>query len=63
MITKVYGRKARYCDEGCQESFRCDRQHGLIYPSYSVDGKIMSVEEASIEKDFCAYCSAEIART
>lgn len=51
----VHGRKARF-HPGCQEGFREDRKHGLIYPPYDVDGQIMSVEAASIAADFCAYC-------
>ena len=57
LVTRtVFGRKARFCGAGCAESFREDRKHGLIYPPYSVDGKIMGVEAASIAAEFCAYC-------
>ena len=53
---KVFGRKACFCNKGCQDSFREDRKHGLIYPSYEVEGKLLSVEAASIQCGFCAYC-------
>ena len=60
MIARVFGERARFCDEGCRDSFKCDREHHLIYPSYSVDGEIMGVGQASIEAWFCAYCGREI---
>lgn len=67
MICKIYGCRARFCGEGCAEGFRTDRRYGLIYSSFLVeleDGskKIMGVEQASIECDFCAYCNAPVAR-
>jgi len=55
-IYKVFGRRVRAHNANCADGFREDRKHGLIYPSYSVDGEIMSVEAASIECDFCVYC-------
>lgn len=55
----VYGRKAEFCDETCKGSFKCDRDHDLIYPSYNVEGVIMSVEKASIACGFCAYCGSD----
>lgn len=60
MIATVFGRNARFCNDGCREGFRTDRRYGLIYPSYSVNGKVMSVEDASIDAEFCAYCNAEV---
>lgn len=60
MIAKVFGARARFCTPGCRDGFRCDRIHRLIYPSYLVDGQIMSVEKASIEASFCAYCNTDI---
>lgn len=51
----VFGRKAMF-HPGCEDSFREDRKHGLIYSQYSVDGVLMNVEEASIACEFCAYC-------
>ena len=53
------GRKFRAHDSGCADGFKTDRRYNLIYPSYNVDGEIMSVEKASIEAEFCAYCNSE----
>ena len=55
-IYKVFGRKVRAHSALCAAGFRSDRQHGLIYTSYNVEGTLMSVEKASIECDFCVYC-------
>ena len=56
LVTRtVFGRKARF-HRGCDESFREDRKHGLIYSSYLIDGKLMGVEEASLACEFCTYC-------
>lgn len=60
MIAVVFGRRARFCDYGCRDSFQCDREHHLIYPSYDVDGRIMCVEDASRAAGFCAYCGDEV---
>lgn len=57
-IYTVYGERIRLHPE-CKESFRCDRQHRLIYPPYLVDGKLMGVGQASIEAEFCGYCGEE----
>lgn len=57
IIRQVYGVKAKFCNEGCKEGFKTDRQHGLIYPQYEVEGQRMSVEDASIKAGFCAYCN------
>ena len=55
---QVQGRKAQFCNENCASGFKCDREYALIYPSYNVEGEIMSVEDASIACGFCAYCGA-----
>ena len=55
-IYRVFGRKVRAHNAMCADGFREDRKHGLIYSSYNVEGTIMSVEQASLECDFCVYC-------
>lgn len=55
----VFGRKVHAHSADCASSFREDRKHGLIYPSYNVEGTIMSVERASIECDFYVYCGVK----
>lgn len=58
----VFGRKIKAHNAMCADSFRTDRKCGLIYPSYQLIeadgslGPIVSVEVASVECDFCAYC-------
>ena len=68
VIRKVFGEKARFCDEGCCESFRCDRKHGLIYGAVwdgppSKGGKAISWEQNSIESGTCAYCGADLTKS
>ena len=57
-VYTVHGRKCAAHPE-CIDGFRSDREHSLIYPSFNVDGVIMSVERASIEAEFCAYCQVD----
>lgn len=54
----VFGRKAMFCCDGCAESFREDRKHGLIYGQIYVGDKLYSWEAGSIVGEFCAYCHA-----
>lgn len=55
----------RACNSLCASSFRCDRQHGLIYGPSRVrddDGTIhwcLDQEEFSRLTDSCAYCGAD----
>jgi len=62
MIGKVFGAKARFCNDGCRDSFKTDRECCLIYPPYKFEGdpKLYGVEEASLIGDFCAYCDADL---
>lgn len=55
---KTYTVNGRKCQahEGCIDGFREDRKHSLIYPSFNVEGEILSVERASIACGFCVYC-------
>ena len=56
LIAVVFGRKARFHNDACRDGFREDRKHSLIYPTYDVGGQLMSVEDASMAAEFCAYC-------
>jgi len=62
MISSVFGLKARFCNEGCRESYKCDRECCLIYPPVKFEGdpQLYGVDEASIMGNFCAYCNTEI---
>lgn len=62
MIGKVLGAKARFCNDGCRNSFKEDRQAGLIYGCWEApDGEgTIGWEEGSIEYDVCAYCRADL---
>ena len=67
VIRTVFGLKARFCNDGCRDSFQCDREHGLVYGPYQVtDPKTKqpvqtNVGQASIIGHFCAYCNAPLA--
>jgi len=52
---------ARFCGPGCRDSYRLNRQLGLIYPPCrGDDGRIYSWSEASYKFNFCAYCGADL---
>lgn len=58
VIRTVYGRKARFCSDGCRDGFREDRKHGLIYQAWEgpAEGTLISWEAASLAYGHCAYC-------
>ena len=54
---KIGNRLFRAHNASCADAFRTDRAHGLIYSSYREDdGSLISVEKASHDWGFCAYC-------
>jgi hypothetical protein len=66
MIATVYGERARFCDPGCRDSFKCDRAAGLVYGPTRLqfpDGSTRWAkhrEEVSILCHECAYCGAAV---
>jgi len=64
MIATVQGVKARFCNEGCKESFEEDRMAGLIYGSWEApDGKgVIGWEEGSMAYEVCAYCRRDLSK-
>lgn len=51
-------RRFRAHDKECAESFREDREHGLIYGPFldSNGSPYLTWEDASYYENFCAYC-------
>lgn len=62
MVSKILGARARFCNRSCMESFKEDRQAGLIYGSWEApDGNgTIGWEEGSIEYEVCAYCRTDL---
>jgi hypothetical protein len=59
MIAAVHGRRAWFCGDSCREGFTADRDAGLIYGPYRLDGLLVSVETFSLASPpTCAYCNA-----
>lgn len=59
IIRKIFGLKARFCTDGCAESFREDRKARLIYSAYKFPtGKFVNPEPASVIGNHCCYCNA-----
>jgi len=58
-LYRVFGKRVRAHTASCASGFREDRKYGLIYPSYSVEGETMAIEQASVECDFCVYCGTK----
>ena len=56
---KLNGRKFRACNINCADSFKTDRRYGAIYGPYQKEsgGFYLNAESASIDCDFCVYCS------
>jgi hypothetical protein len=68
VIRTVLRRRARFCNDGCADSFRSDRQHGIFYPPMydkppSEGGTTMPVERASIQRRHCCYCNTDLKST
>lgn len=60
IIRKIYGLRAKFCGDSCADGFREDRRCGLIYGCFSIDGRIVGWEAASMELNHCAYCRADL---
>lgn len=58
-VRVIFGIKALFCDEGCAESFGCDRRCGLFYPTYrdTETEVVYNSEEASVHFEHCCYCT------
>jgi hypothetical protein len=65
MIGTIFGRKAAFCNPGCRDSFKCDRQHGLNYGLSLIEDETtiyvaMDREQLSLAAECCAYCSNSV---
>lgn len=56
MITNVVGRKARFCNSLCADSFRCDVRHGLIHGAIHTPDGVYTPERWSLVAGTCCYC-------
>ena len=53
--------KQVFCNEGCKESYREDRQAGLIYGQIALpDGRIVGWDQGCAELGICPYCTAKL---
>ncbi len=60
MIASVCGRKARFCNSGCAESFREDRKHDLIYGAIHTPDGVYTPERWSLVAGTCCYCGSQV---
>jgi len=62
MVARILGYKARFCNSGCAESFKADRECGLNYGLHRINGVFcLHREEWSLAACACAYCGEEVA--
>jgi hypothetical protein len=63
MITAtVYGQRAIFCVEACEDGFRTDRRYGLIYGPFRLpeESGPTSWERGTRIAGECAYCRADL---
>lgn len=48
------------CSKGCADGLKSDRQHGLIYGPYLVEGKPANMARWCAYSGECGYCRADL---
>lgn len=59
IVSVVLGERACFCGPACRDGFRADRMHGLIFQSTPCGDRMLSIEAASLNFRYCAYCGAK----